>query len=293
MCRVALSALIVALAPVTLGAWGFDAHRFVTDRALALLPAPMRPFYDRHRVFIVEHSVDPDLWRNAGFTSEPPRHFLDLDAYGAYPFADLPRDYDAAVRKFGRPMIEKNGLLPWRTAEMVERLAKAFRGVRSGLPYGPDDVKFFSAVVAHYVGDAHVPFHAVVNYDGQLTNQHGIHSRFETELFNRYRTTLSIAPQPRPAVTHPRDFVFDTLLAGSQLVDSILAADRRAVAGKDVYDDQYFEQLLAGVRPILERRLAEAISGVAAIITGAWEQAGKPDLPPEPLKTLRKVRPTK
>ena len=47
---------------------------------------------------------------------------------------------------------------------------------------------------AHYVGDAHVPFHAVMNDDGQLTNQHGLHSRFESALFERYRARLKIRP---------------------------------------------------------------------------------------------------
>ena len=53
---------------------------------------------------------------------------------------------------------------------------------------------FFSATLGHYMGDAHVPFHAVLNYDGQLTNQHGIHARFEAMLFERYRDRLTIAP---------------------------------------------------------------------------------------------------
>ena len=44
--------------------------------------------------------------------------------------------------------------------------------------------RFFSSIVSHYVSDGHVPFHAALNYDGQLTGQTGIHSRFEAELFD-------------------------------------------------------------------------------------------------------------
>ncbi len=48
-------------------AWGNDGHRFITGEALTLLPDPIRPFFERHRAFVVEHSIDPDLWRLAGF----------------------------------------------------------------------------------------------------------------------------------------------------------------------------------------------------------------------------------
>src|SRR5438552_3111781 len=109
----ALLAAAVALAPVQSAAWGFDVHRFITDRAIDLLPDPLKPFYQKYRAFIVEHSVDPDLWRTAGWAEEPPRHFMDLDVYGPPPFAALPRDYDRAVQVWGREFVDRNGQLPW------------------------------------------------------------------------------------------------------------------------------------------------------------------------------------
>ena len=62
----------------------------------------------------------------------------------------------------------------------------------------------------------------------------------------------------------------------------MLAADKKAIGNRDIYDDQYFETLFAETRPILEKRLNDAISGVASVITSAWEQAGKPTLPANP-----------
>jgi hypothetical protein len=287
----ALVATAALACPATVSGWGFDVHRFVMDRAIDLLPASIRPFYQKHRTYLVEHSIDPDLWRNAGFTEEPPRHFIDIDAYGAYPFAALPRDYDAAVKTFGRDTIVKNGTVPWRTAEIHEQLVKAFaQQTAGGGPYTLENIKFFSAVLAHYVSDAHVPFHAVLNYDGQLTGQHGIHSRFETELFARYRGRLTLKPPARRPVTEPRDFIFEAVLEGTRLVEPILQADRRAVAGREFYDDGYFDRFLAGTQPILERRLGESIAAVAAVIAGAWEKGGRPDLPLEPRAAPRRVR---
>jgi hypothetical protein len=288
----ALTALVLVLclaAPMPIGAWGFDIHRFIVQEAIPLLPDAIRPFYEKYRTTVIEHSIDPDLWRSAGFEEEPPRHFVDLDAFGPPPFDALPRDYDTAVKRFGKEMVDKNGLLPWRAAEMYGQLVRAFQRVAQGQPYGYDDLKFFSAVLAHYVSDAHVPFHAIMNYDGQLTNQRGIHGRFESELFLRYRSGLSIRPAARAPIRNVRDFVFDTLVVSAGLTDQILQADRKAVSGREAYDDAYFEAFVGLVKPTLERRLSASASAVAAVITGAWEEAGKPALPLDPPRAVRKV----
>ena len=151
-----------------------------------------------------------------------------------------------------------------------------------------DNVKFLSAIVAHYVGDAHVPFHAVINYDGQVTNQHGLHSRFESQLFERYRTRLRLRPTPQVLKVGPRDFIFDTLIVSASLVDPMLAADREAIGSGDVYDRAYYDRFFARARPTLERRLSEAIGATAAVITHAWEAGGKPSLADGPRPERRR-----
>jgi hypothetical protein len=276
---VPLTLCLSLLVPPPILGWGLDVHRLITDRAIDVLPAPIRPFFEKHRSFIVEHSVDPDLWRNAGFLEEPSRHFLDLDSFGSYPFRELPRDREAAIAKFGKERIEQEGQLPWRTVEIYQRLIQAFEQHKARTNgYALDDVKFFSAVLAHYVSDAHVPFHAVKNYDGQLTNQHGIHSRFETELVLRNRERIAIHPLPAFAVANPLDFVFDALLKSFTFVDPILRADREATEGLEAYDDTYFEKSFSQMRRVLERRLNDSITGVASMVVSAWEKAGKPEL---------------
>lgn len=280
----AMTLAVLSLASARTEAWGLEAHRFIVARAIDLIPDSIRPFFKSHQAFIVEHSVDPDLWRTAGFLDEPPRHFLDLDAYGRYPFSGLPHDVERAVEKFGAIMVTKNGRLPWRTAEMFDRLTRAFaHQKRGGKPYALDDIQFFSAIVGHYVADAHVPFHATLNYDGQLTGQTGVHARFETELFARFRERLQLRPMAASSVTDARALVFERLLSSFQLVAPILDADRAALGSRSAYDDRYFEELRARTQPILEQRLTESITAVAALIAGAWEQTGKPDLPPAPV----------
>jgi hypothetical protein len=106
----------------------------------------------------------------------------------------------------------------------------------------------------------------------------------------RYADRVSIAPKPPVPVRQPRDFIFETLTSGFPLVETVLSVDRRAVAGRDEYDDAYFDQLFAGSKAALERRLAEAASGIAGMIVGAWETAGRPAVPLDPPRVNRKIR---
>jgi hypothetical protein len=285
----ALVAAATVILPAQAHAWGFEAHEFVMSRAIDQLPDEVRAFFEANRQFVVEHTIDPDLWRLAGFIDETPRHFLDLDAYGAYPFKDLPRDYDRALEKFGFQTLAQNGLLPWRTAEVMGWLRRAFVELAKN-PARSTEVKLFSAILGHYVSDGHVPFHAVINYDGQLTGQQGIHARWESELFARYQHRLAIKPSRIRLIPDMRDFVFDTLLTGVQLVPGILEADRKAIGSREQYDDQYFDEFFAATQPTLERRLSESIAAVASAIATAWQDAGRPAIVPNPPRRVPRKR---
>lgn len=280
--RIAVPALaLLLLFPSPSRAWGFDAHRFIAEQMIALLPAEIRPLFEARRATVAERSVDPDLWRNI-FPEEAPNHFVDLDYFGEYPFPDLPHEYDRAVQRWGRDVIHEQGLLPWRTAEMFGHLQREFaRLARPNAPaYLADNIAFYAAAMSHYIGDAHVPLHAVLNYDGQRTGQQGVHGRWETELFERTRPRLKIAPKPAQPITTPRETIFDVLLASNRLADGVLDADRQAAAGREFYDDGYFAAFEVSQAAILEQRLNESITAAASLIAGAWEAAGRPALPP-------------
>jgi hypothetical protein len=293
--RKILPIVLVALAlsaarPAQLDAWGFNGHKFITERAIDLLPAEIRPFFVKFKTTVVEHSIDPDTYRTMGWMEEPPRHFLDMDSYGPFPFKDLPHDYAEAVSKRGADFVIKNGVVPWRTQEVYVLLREAFKQLPAS-GFARDNVKLFSSVIAHYVGDSFQPFHAAANYDGQLTGQQGIHSRFESELFDRYQDKLKIAPAPIGPIPDAREFVFATLTDSFSFVDPILAADREAIKGRELYDDQYFATLFEKTGPIMEKRLSGAITGVASLITQAWIDAGKPALPVDaPARSPRPIR---
>lgn len=290
----AIFVILLCLAmPSPSWAWGFEAHRYIADQMIRLLPPELRPLFEKHRALIMERSVDPDMWRTAGFESEPPNHFLDLDhkAFGPYPYDGLPRDYATAVQKFGREFIHQQGLLPWRVQEIYGQLQRSFEALkrRNPSPYTLDNIAYFSAILAHYVSDGHVPLHAVVNYDGQLTNQRGLHGRWESDLFEQFRTGLSGTPAPVRPVSDPRTFMFDVLLASNRLVPDVLAADKAASAGREFYDEAYYAAFRQAQWPVLNQRILDSTTAVASVIVGAWEAAGRPAVPTEFPRTPRRV----
>ena len=278
----ALFAAIVLSMPLSLGAWGMDVHRLITKRAIENLPADIRPFYLQRIEFISEHAADPDLWRVVGLKGdmgdEDPNHFLDMDAIDKRPFANIPRDYAAYVAKVGADNAAKWGRLPWRMEEIYNKLVEEFKRIAAGQGFAGDNVRYLSAVLSHYVGDAHQPFHAVVNYDGQATNQRGIHSRFETALPMRNLSVIAWTPVAIRPIADIKTFAFETLTQSEAQVDGILAADRAAAAGREFYDDAFFAAFFKGARPALEKRLNDSVNGVASVIVAAWTAAGKPAL---------------
>ena len=130
----------------------------------------------------------------------------------------------------------------------------------------------------------------MINYDGQLTMQNGVHSRWEAELFERNRARLKIAPASIKPILNPRDFMFDTLLVSNRAAANVLESDQKAAEGREFYDDAYFDAFAAGTLQVMEKRLNDSIAAVAAMITGAWEQAGRPAIPTEAPRTPRRIR---
>ena len=296
-CAAAIVAFVIFFLPVSTRAWGLDVHRLITRRAIEGLPEGLRPFYAARADFISEHAVDPDMWRLVGLKGdlgdEDPNHFLDIDGLDdPRPFTNVPRDWNVYLAKYGAERANRAGRVPWRTEEIYKKLVERFQEAgKNPNGFGAENAAYLSAIIAHYIEDAHQPFHSVSNYDGQATNQRGIHSRFESELVLRSVTKLKLSPVVVRPVPNVKDFIFETLISSEALVETILAADKRATENREFYDDGYYATFLSGTQAVVERRLSEAASGVASVITQAWTDAGKPVIPatrtPEPVRIRR------
>ena len=295
-----LTGVLLAAACAMLGfqasvsAWGMDVHRMITRRAIEGLPAEVKPFFMAKIDFISEHVVEPDLWIVAGLSgklgNEAPNHFLDYDGFqDPFPFKNVPREWDAVVQKYGAELANRNGRLPWRAEEIFNKMVDQFSNMARGTPsYANDNVRYLAAVLAHYVEDAHVPFHGVESYDGQATNQRGIHARFETELVLKNKDRFNRAPVVIQAIPDIKTFIFDALIDDQQYVPKILDADKRATVGREAYDAGYFADFAKhGALDIAEKRYSDSVNAVASVWVAAWTKAGKPKLDDSPRPPAR------
>ena len=69
-------------------------------------------FYKHHMSTIIERSVNPDKRRYIN-ENEGPRHFIDLDAYGSDPLAQLPKKWQEAIEQYGDSTLTEHGIVPW------------------------------------------------------------------------------------------------------------------------------------------------------------------------------------
>lgn len=269
-------------------AWGFWAHQRINRLAVFTLPPEMIGFYKENIEFITEHAVDPDKRRYA-LEEEAARHYIDIDRYDTiYPFLNMPRQWDDAVLKFTEDTLKAHGILPWNLEIFMRKLTYAFKERNTAR------ILQLSADVGHYVGDAHVPLHTSHNYNGQLTNQKGIHGFWESRIPELYGDTYDYFVGKAEYVPNIQKKVWEFVLQSANAVDTVLiferklntqfAADKkycyetRGAAMMQVYCEGYtqnYSQMLDGM---VERRMRNAILNIGSFWYTAWVNAGQPNL---------------
>lgn len=266
----AIGALVVAAVLVQAppaGAWGLAAHRWIALRATELTRC--RALADGHARALADFAVEPDtvLKPRLGAVEEV-RHFVNLDAYGAPPFRALPRDEAAAVARYGRAAVDREGVLPWWGGRLARRLADEIARGRV------DDARRTAGYLAHYAGDATMPLHATSNYDGQRTRQRGLHRRVEARLVDD-RLGAFAADAARVGARRPipparsEAALFDALAASFADVAPVLAADHAARRDTRVGSALYYRRLDADLHAALAARLAAGAALTAALWDGA------------------------
>jgi len=268
LCVIAGMLLVLAL-PSSFG-WGQNGERLIANKAIDTLPEEILSFFEANRQFIVQHVTDPDESKTP---SEQRNEFIQLDHYGQFPFANLPHSYNAAVAKFSRRTLESYGLLPWEVGLYSKKLTDAFR-TRNW-----EEAKLNAAILAHYVSAAHDPFNTTINFDGKLSNQLGVNSRFDSGLVERYQLFFYIKPNDASFIHDPTDHAFEMALSAHSWLENVLLADSRAHAGLTGYTDAFYDRFYAQAGAVLIRQLSDAATDVGSYWMTAWINAGRPQLP--------------
>ena len=273
-CAAALAALCL-VAPAGAFAWGANGHKLISNKAVDTLPPELRPFFEANRNFIVQHSTDPFDALAKNPVAERRNRILLLDRYGRFPFESLPRDYKAALAKFGKARLEANGVLPWQIGVYNEKLTNALR-TRNW-----EEVRLLAALVSHYVAEAHDPFSTTENFDGKLSGQPGVNQRFGASLVDRFSLFFPVRPNDALYISASyHDQAFEACLTAHSWLEQILLADRRARKGLSDYTDEYYDRFYNQAGAIVIRQLTDAATDVGSYWLTAWRNAGQPALPP-------------
>lgn len=198
--------------------WGFYAHRTINEYAVYALPNALRQYFIQDLEYLSQHAVDADMRRYATKT-EAFQHYFDTERWGDcittggyYDRGDLLRlcqswyyinqsdtvwlhDDTTALKCIQAEIpnyftgdewdgceltvfdtMAHHGLLPLRIINRYWALVRAFQSKEN------ETILKLAADLGHYIGDAHVPLHTTQNYNGQLTNQNGIHALWETSI---------------------------------------------------------------------------------------------------------------
>lgn len=279
---------ILILVGSTCYGWGFFGHSKINYHAVFLLPPEMLVLYKPQIEYLSAHAADPDKRRYV-LKEEGPRHYIDLDHYGAYPFDSLPRKWDDAVARYTEDSLKQHGTVPWWIEVCYRRLVHAFREKDKAR------ILKLSTDIGHYLADAHVPLHTSSNHNGQHTGQRGIHGFWESrvpELLADAEWDFFVGKASY--ISNPLQFAWDRVLESAAAVDSVLHYEKELTQNfpedrKYAFENrngmvvrQYstafcraYNELLHGM---IERRMRQSIFAVASYWYSAWVDAGQPDL---------------
>jgi hypothetical protein len=253
--------------------WGDQGHKLINNKAVAFLPAEIKSF-TQWQDYITVHSVDPDT-RKRDDKTEAPKHFIDIDFYKEFLNGKMIEDKKELIALYGDSMVTRQGILPWATFDTYKKLISALKDKNK------DQILLYTSDLGHYVADGHQPMHTMLNYNGQLTNQKGLHARYEIKMVDKYIKDIeaSIKNVNVIKVDSPFQFIFDYIANANTVQTVITEADIDASKLAGATDnDEYLRLMWFKTKYVTEIQFNTAVSDLASLINSAWLEAGKPDL---------------
>lgn len=271
--------------------WGFFAHKKINRLAVFTIPdSELFHFYKNHMDFITEHAVDPDKRRYA-VKGEAEKHYIDIDHFspnGEDPFELMPRKWGDAVTKFSKDTLLKYGISPWNIQWMLKKLTDAFKNKDL------ERILKYSAEIGHYISDAHVPLHSTENYNGQFTNQKGIHAFWESRVPELFFNEYDLITGKANYINSPLNNTWNTIEQSFRAVDSVLnfekqltlkwaedrkyAYEKRGRVTMKVYSRDFSNAYMVMLDGMQEKRIRASIKSIGSYWYTAWINAGQPNL---------------
>lgn len=285
--------IISSITDNTACGWGFYGHQHIAKGAIFALPAQPGTFFYNHYDFLTEEAVIPDLRKYViNDKNEPYRHYIDWEGYGNMVAGDMPQTMKDAIARYGEDTLKKYGILPWYIQDMMAKLTTAFKEKNK------DEILFIAGELSHYVADAYMPLHTSLYYDGQKTNQRGIHAFWESQLPELFGDTYNLhtreakyiqdIPANTWAIIANSHSLIDTLLIKEQKLKKEYAdimyekdANGKPVVNRfkePIHAYEYAKLYHTALNGMVEQQMRAAETAVADYWYTAWVNAGKPDL---------------
>jgi hypothetical protein len=296
------SAVVVGLTAIVISlcSWGFLVHHTTTQLAIYELPKAMQPFFYKSMKGLVKDCTRPDERRNTDAT-EATKHFVDMEAYGDSAAYKMPFSWDEAVKKYTKDTLLKYGYVPYHIMVMKDKLTEAFKAKDTS------KILFYAADIAHYIEDAHVPLHTSINYDGQLTNQKGLHALWESVTPEVELGTYNLRSKHKATyLANPEVAVWADVRGTYALLADVFAKEKEvskkfpdSLKYKTVFkygrNLKYYTEAFAkaygeSLHPTINQQLIKSADMVADFWYTAWVDAGKPDLDVSFSKAERKQK---
>lgn len=212
---------------------------------------------------------------------------LDCDSLQAF-LATEELDLDCQ-KIFVLDRFSGTGVLPYHLLKNYYDLKRAFEKKDT------ERILRLSADYGHYIGDAHVPLHTTENYNGQMTNQVGIHAFWESripELFADEEYDYFVGPAKY--IEDKGTYFWDIVLKSHSYVDSVLLIekdlsktfptdkqfcfDNRNDIMVRTQCEEYVRAYADRMDGMVEDRMRDAIYAVGSIWYTAWVDAGQPNI---------------
>lgn len=181
------------------------------------------------------------------------------------------------------------GILPYYLSTMKNKLTKAF------VAKDQKSILRLSTEIGHYIGDAHVPLHTTINYNGQYTDQVGIHGFWESrvpELFAEEQYDFLVGKASY--IPDTKSYFWDIVLESHVLLpdvlgkekelrakwpdDQVYCYDERLGQTLRTYCPEYAAAYQKSLSGMVEKRMQETILSIASVWYTCWIDAGQPDL---------------
>jgi len=265
--------LIILLSFSSTKPWGEEGHKLICRKAIEMLPFEMN-YFQQWKNYLSDHSVDPDVRRDKD-KSEWPKHFIDIDFYPEFLNGKMIQDKVQLISLYRDSVVTEMGLLPWATEETFQNLVNSFKEKNR------DKILIFISDLAHYVADGHQPMHTIMNYDGQLTNQKGIHHRYESIMIDKYLKEIEALYDSAEVfyVNEPLSFIFNYITEANSFASILFDADNFAFSKTGTREgDEYYRLIWFRTKYISEIQFNNASKDLASLIYTAWIDAGSPNL---------------